>query len=260
MSGTPKILTLDIETSPMKVWTFSLFKPFIAINQIIEPTRVISWAAKWYDGERMMFMSEYHHGAEAMLRRMHELLCEADIVVHFNGDSFDVPHLRREFKQLGLPPFSPFQTVDLYKVAKRTMYFPSYKLDHIAQALSVGAKIAHSGFQLWIECLTDSPADDPNRQKRAWALMRKYNKGDVTVTEDLYTEVRPYIPNHPHLGLFTDDPSEDRCDACGGTDLVREGYAFTKLAKYPRFHCRDCGKFGRSKKAVSIVDARGVAS
>lgn len=243
----------------MKVYTFSLFKPFIGINQIIEPTRVISWAAKWYGSDKVLFMSEYHHGREAMLRRMHELLNEADIVIHFNGDTFDVPHLRREFKQLGLPPFSPFQTIDLYKVAKKTMYFPSYKLDYIAQALSVGAKVVHSGFDLWIHCIEDSPADDPNRQRRAWALMRKYNKGDVVITEDLYTELRPYIPNHPHVGLYL-DLGEDCCDACGSTDLVREGYAYTKIGRYPRFHCRDCGKWGRSKKADLLLDGRGILS
>ncbi len=256
----PRILTLDIETSPMKVWVFSLFKPFIAINQIIEPTRVISWAAKWYGEEQVMFRSEFHHGQVPMLKQMHALLCEADIVIHFNGDSFDMPHLRREMKQLGLPPFSPVQTIDLYKQVKKSMYFPSYKLDHIAQALSVGAKVSHSGMQLWIECLTESPADDPSRQKRAWALMRRYNKGDVTVTEDLYTEVREYLPSHPHVGLYADDPTENVCDVCAGVDLILEGFAFTKLGKYQRYKCRGCGKWGKFKKALALVDARGLAA
>lgn len=256
----PRILTVDLETSPLKVWTFSLFKPFIAINQIIEHTRVISWAAKWLDEDKVMFMSEYHHGRDVMLRRVHELLCEADIVVHFNGDSFDVPHLRREFKQAGLEPFSPFQSVDLYRQLKKAMYFPSYKLDYIAQALGVGAKVSHSGFNLWIHCLDESPADDPNRQKRAWNLMRKYNKGDVVVTEDLYRETLSYLPSHPHMGLYSDDPSADVCDRCTSTNLRNEGYAFTQTGKYQRYQCRDCGKWGRSKKAVAFAGGRSVAS
>lgn len=244
----------------MQVWTFSLFKPFIAINQIIEPTRVISWAAKWYDEDRVMFRSEYHDGQDKMLREMHSLLNEADIVIHFNGESFDIPHLRREFKQAGLPPFSPFQTIDLYKQLKKSMYFPSYKLDHIAQSLGVGAKVSHSGFQLWIDCLTESPADDPGRQKRAWALMRKYNKGDVVVTEDLYTETRAYLPKHPNLGLYSDDTETDECSVCGSTNFKPDGYAYTSVGKYPKFQCRDCGKYGRSKRAVAFIDGRGIAS
>jgi DNA polymerase elongation subunit (family B) len=261
MSGTPRILTLDIETSPMQVWTFSLFKPFISYDQIIQDTRVISWAAKWYGEEQMMFMSEYHNGREKMLRKMHELLSEADIVIHFNGESFDIPHLRREFKQLGLPPFAPFQTIDLFKQLKKAMYFPSNKLDNIARQLSVGQKVAHTGFQLWVECMTESPADDPHRQRRAWALMRKYNKGDVIVTEDLYTETRTYLPNHPHLGLYrTELSEEDTCDVCDSNNLRLEGFAYTKVGKYQRYQCRECGRWGKGKRALAIVEGRGVAS
>lgn len=266
MSGThetnrPRVLTLDIETSPMLAWTFSLFRPFIGINQIVQETRVISWAAKWYGDDRVMFRSEFHHGRGVMLRQMHELLNEADIVIHFNGDSFDVPHLRREFDQAGgFAPFSPFQTIDLYRQLKKTRYYPSNKLEYIASRLDIGHKVSHSGIDLWIDCLTDPPEDDPNRQKRAWALMRKYNKQDVVLTEDLYSEVRSWLPSHPHVGLFTEDPTVDCCDVCGSTDLESRGHAYTKLAKYPRFVCRACGKWGRSKKAVALVDARGVAS
>jgi len=261
MSGTPRILTLDLETSPMKVWTFSLFKPFITYDQVIEHTRVISWAAKWLGEDTILFRSEFHSGREKMLREMHSLLSEADIVVHFNGESFDMPHLRREFKEAGFPPFSPVQTIDLYKQLKKSMYFPNNKLDTMAQKLGVGAKVSHTGMMLWIECLTESPADDPNRQRRAWSLMRKYNKGDVQVTEDLYLETRAYLPSHPHVGLFADDPTaEDLCDVCGSNNLRNEGFAYTKVGKYQRFVCRDCGKWGRGKRAVAIVEGRGVAS
>jgi hypothetical protein len=65
MTSTPRILTLDIETSPMIVWTFSLFKPFISFEQIIEHTRVICWAASGTAKTRVIFRSEYHHGRDA---------------------------------------------------------------------------------------------------------------------------------------------------------------------------------------------------
>lgn len=260
MSGSPRTLTLDIETSPMKVYTFSLFKPFIAINQIIEPTRMISWSAKWYHEDPVIFRSEYHHGTDSMVSKLYELISESDIIVHFNGDSFDIPHIRREFKQHGYPPVSPFQTVDLYKIAKKSMYFPSYKLDWISQELGVGRKLGHSGFQLWRDCLEQSPEGEPNRQKKAWATMRAYNKQDVVLTEQLYDEMLPWIPNHPHVGLWSDDPSVDHCSNCGSDWLERRGTAYTKLGSYPRFVCKSCGKWGRGKKAEAMVDVRGVAS
>lgn len=252
----PRVLTVDIETSPIIAYTWSLFKPFITIDQIIEPTRMICWAAKWLGEDQVIYRSEYHHGREAMLRDIDKLLREADIVVHFNGDSFDIPHIKRELKQAGYAPLPPLTTIDLYRIAKKSFYFPSYKLDYIAQALSVGAKVHHSGFSLWRACLEAPPEDNPSRQKRAWSLMRKYNKGDVVVTEDLYVDLRPYIPNHPHVGLYNDDPTVSVCGNCGSDDLRREGFRMTKVGKYQRFQCKACGAWSKDKKALAFVDAR----
>lgn len=244
----------------MLAWTFSLFKAFIGHEQIVEDTRVICWAAKWLDEDKIIFRSEFHHGRESMIRQMHELLNQADIVIHFNGDTFDIPHLRREFKQLGLPPFSPFQAIDLYKQLKRAMYFPSNKLDNIARQLHIAGKAHHDGMKLWIDCLTEPPADDPNRQKRRWAEMRRYNRQDIRVTEDLYLETRAELPRHPNLSLYGEDPDIDQCGVCESTDLKPDGYAYTTVGKYPKFQCRHCGKYGRSKKAVALIDMRGIAS
>lgn len=252
----PRILTLDIETSPMLVYTFQLDRPFIAINQIVDHTRMLCWAAKWLGEDQVIYRSEFHHGRDKMLSHLHELLSEADIVVHFNGDSFDIPHCRREFKQAGLPVLPPLKTVDLWKASKKQFYFPSYKLDYIAQALGVGAKVHHSGFQLWRDCIEQSPADNPHRQKRAWSVMRKYNKGDVIVTEDLYVEILPYIANHPHIGLYADDPIENSCANCGSEDLQNRGFSLTKVGKYQRYQCKGCGAWGRYKKSIAFVDAR----
>lgn len=255
----PKILTIDVETSPMLAWTFSLNKPYISYDQVVEQTRVICWAAKWYGEDQILYRSEYHHGREAMIRQAWNLLNEADIVIHFNGDSFDVPHLRREFELLGLPPFAPFQTIDLYKQLRKTMYFPNNKLDTMVKRLGIGAKVNHEGFPLWIKCLTDS---DPEAQKKSWSLMRRYNKGDILVTENLYTETREWLPNHPNMGLYVEDPNDGitRCAICQSEDLRKEGFRFTAVGKYPRFQCRECGRWGTEKKAVAFVQGRGLVS
>lgn len=253
MSGSPRILTVDIETSPMLVYTFGLFKQNIGINQIKEHTRVLSWAAKWDDESRVRFMSDFHHGQQEMLQGVHDLLNEADIVNHFNGTTFDEPHLNREFKQAGLYLPAPYQRIDLYRAAKRSMYFPSYKLDYIAQQLGVGAKLTHEGMALWISCL--------NGDAKAWARFRRYNKQDVVITDDLRVEMGSYIPNHPNVALYREDggADEERCPQCGEDNYHREGYAYLTAGKYPRFQCNDCGKWFRSKKAEAIVLTRGLS-
>ena len=32
--------------------------------------------------------------------------------------------------------------------------------------------------------------------------MEKYNRQDVTLLEELYAVLQPWIPNHPHRGLY----------------------------------------------------------
>lgn len=243
----------------MLVWTFSLNKPWISFDQIVQQTRVICWAAKWLGEDQVIFRSEYHHGREAMIRQAHALLNEADIVIHFNGESFDIPHLRREFEELGLPPFAPFQTIDLYRQLRKAMYFPNNKLDTMVRRLGIGAKVDHEGMPLWIKCLTDN-FEAPKVQAKAWADMRRYNKHDVVVTENLYVETREWLPNHPNLGLYVEDPGDGiaRCGTCQSTNLRKEGFAYTAAGKYPRFQCRDCGKWGKEKRAIALTEGRGI--
>jgi hypothetical protein len=55
-----KILVLDIETAPMTVLSFGLRNQNIGINQIIAPSRMIAFSAKWLGEKETFFYSEYH--------------------------------------------------------------------------------------------------------------------------------------------------------------------------------------------------------
>lgn len=268
-SDGPRVLVADVETSPIIGYTWGLRNQFLALNQIIEPTRVICWAAKWHGDPRTIFRSEYHHGHEAMVRKAWELLDEADVVVGFNSKSFDEPHLRREFEKYKLGPTSPYKTVDLYRQLKGQWRFPSYKLDYIAQTIGVGAKVSHQGFDLWRACIEpvlkwqyDSEAEYQaalKRQREGWRIMKKYNIGDIVVTDDLYAEALSWLPDPPNLGLYV-DTDEASCPSpdCGSVNLRPNGYRVTKVAKYQAYQCRDCGKYSQSGKAVKRVDLRPV--
>ena len=246
----PKILTFDIETSPHLGWFFGLFKQNIGINQIKEPTRVISFSAKWYGSKNVMFFSEYHcaGGQEEMVRKAHSLMSQADILVGFNNKAFDTPHLNREFNKLGLAPPAPSQEVDLYLVAKRRFNFASNKLAYITQYLGLSGKLPNQGFDLWLKCLQGDP--------RAWGEMRRYNKRDVVTTEELYTKWLAWIPSHPHVGLYSERPGD--CGVCGSDDVTWQGYATTKLGKFKRFQCKACGTWGRAKRAEGYAEGRPV--
>src|SRR5258708_39741160 len=107
--STPRMLLIDIETSPSVVYTFDMWQANIAADKVITPSELICWAAGWYDSGDIMFRSIHADGKEAMVREAWELVNEADVLIHFNGKKFDVPKLRHAFLLAGLPPPSPFK-------------------------------------------------------------------------------------------------------------------------------------------------------
>jgi hypothetical protein len=225
------------------VYTFSLHgDQHIAPSQVVEPSRVLCVAAKWLDKPTVMFVSEYHDGREQMIRRTHEWLDQADVVVGWNSKSFDVKHLQREFMLAGLPPASPWFDCDVLQVARRRLRWASNKLEHVADELGIGRKVQHHGFKLWRDCLD---GDD-----KAWALFRRYCKHDVVLTEQVFTRFREHgwIDRLPHAGLFT-DAHTTTCGRCGGHDLIKRGWAYTPSARYQQFQCTTCKAYSRASHA-----------
>lgn len=252
MSNAPRILTLDIETSPNIVHRWSLYGDSpVGINQIVEPQRVLSCAFKWHDKIRVEFRSEHHDGHAAFIARAHELISSADIIVHFNGKRFDMPHLRTEFILAGLDPYPPVQEIDLYQVIKTRFRFPSNKLDYIATRLGVGGKVSHIGHPLWTGCLAGDPA--------SWATMKRYNMNDVVITEGVYDKVQAWMATHPNMNLFGDDTHVTACPRCGSVDYQRRGLMRTATSVYQRFQCQQCGSWFRSSRADGGTTTRAAA-
>lgn len=246
---TPKILTIDIETSPNLAHVWGLWNQNVSLNQLMESGQVIAFASKWYGKAAVEFRSDFHDGHAEMVDRAHALLDEADIVVHYNGTKFDLPHLRREFLGRRQPAYSPVAEVDLLKVAKTRFRFPSNKLDYVSQFVGLEGKFKHSGHELWVRCMAGDP--------KAWAEMRRYNKQDVVLTEQLYDILRPYMKTHPHMGLY--GPEAAVCGRCGSGDIIRQGFAYTPLGKFQQYQCKGCGSWSRGGKRLDGVDLRPVA-
>jgi len=245
-----KRLILDIETRPPAVYTWRLFDATIGIDQIIEPGGTICFAAKWYGEKRMMFHSDHHDGHDEMILRAHELMSEADAIIHYNGASFDVKHLNGEIAVAGLIPPAPHKNIDLLSVVRRNFRYDSHKLDFVAQRLGVGSKLKHTGFSLWKECLAGD--------EKAWRLMRRYNCNDVALTEKVYDRLLPWITTHPNMALYVDFDNPV-CPNCGSLDLQKRGTTMVGLGEYQRYQCNGCGKWSRSGKSIRRVDLRGAS-
>lgn len=242
MEAPIKILLLDIETAPNLAYVWGLWEQNVAINQIADVSYVLCWAAKWYDGNEVMFDSVEKSGAKKMLKRIHKLLNEADVVVHYNGMKFDIPTLNKEFLVHDMSPPSPYKQVDLLRVSRGTFKFQSHKLDYVSQQLGLGSKTKHAGFQLWVDCMKGD-AD-------AWRKMEVYNKQDVVLLEKVYDKFKPWIRNHPNHALYD---SGACCTHCGGANYQARGVARTKSVTYQRYQCLDCGGWFKGDKVKSHV-------
>lgn len=235
-----KILLLDIETAPNTAHVWGLFKQNVGINQIMESSYVLCWSAKWYGDDDIFFASTYHTGTKRMLRVIHDLISQADAVVHYNGKKFDIPTLNKEFILNGMTPPAPYKQIDLLSVARNQFKFPSNKLDYVAQALGLGQKSKHIGHELWIRCM--------NNDEEAWKMMEEYNINDVRLLEEVYNKFIPWIKNHANHSLYSDDHM--CCPNCSGTSYVRRGFAYTYNCKYQRYRCKDCGNWFRGTKSL----------
>ena len=232
-----RLLVLDVETRPNLAYVWKIWDENIGINQIEESTEVICWGAKWVGKHKVTFRSVYDDGKQAMLDALWHMLDEADVVIHYNGRKFDIPHINREFIEADMTPPSPFQQVDLLSAIRKKFRFTSNKLEYVAQRLGLGEKLKHEGFDLWRRCMANEPS--------AWRLMRQYNINDVALTELLYEKLLPWIPGIPSFAAYE---GKRVCPACGSIRIQSRGYAYTSQSRYHRFRCNDCGKWSRDTR------------
>lgn len=253
----PRVLIIDIETAPNVAHTWGLWKQTVALNQLVAPGYVLCFAAKWA-GEKKVTFGRVKHNAttglptpesrRAMLDTLHALLDEADIVVHYNGVAFDIPRINAEFMEFGYKPPSPYKQVDLMVAIKKRAVFASHKLAYIADRLGIGSKVKHEGHGLWRAVMRDDA--------RAWGRMKRYNEGDVRLTERLYNRILPWIPSHPNRGLYVNH-DKPVCASCGSTRLQSRGLARTSVSVYPRYWCASCGAWGRGRARAAVTQVQG---
>lgn len=245
--STPRILVLDIETSPLLAHVWSLWDQNISLKQVVDTTTVICFASKWLGERKIDFFSDFHHGHDVMVKEAWKRLDEADAVITYNGRAFDNKHLQREILLAGEGPPSPWQDIDLLLAVRAKFKFASSKLDHVAQQLGIGSKAETGGFELWRDCLAGDA--------KAWERMRRYNRRDVVLTEQLYYRILPWIKNHPNMGLFADEGRV--CPKCGSSNVQYRGVTRTTASVFRRVHCQDCGAWSRTAKRVETTELRG---
>jgi hypothetical protein len=239
-----KVLLWDVENTPMSVHSWSLWPKHIPTGMIIESSELLCFGAKWLGKPTKVY--DQRMGYVEMLTVLRDLLTEADMVVSWNGQRFDTKKANTEFIKHGLTPPAPYKEVDLMKVAKSKMAFASNKLDWVAQELGVGRKVDTGGFDLWKGVMAGDEA--------AWRKMRRYQKQDVDLLEELFYKFRPWIKiPHPMA------EGEDICRVCKSPNLQKRGFATSLQGKYQRFQCNSCGHWMNGTTRIPSTNLREIS-
>jgi len=255
-SSAPVIITLDIETAPLRSYHWGLWDQNIGLEQIETEWSILSYSAKRLNEKKVTFTHTGGRGVKKvrddapLMAGLWKLLDRADIIVAQNGKEFDLKKINARMLMHGMPPYSPVRVIDTMQAVKRFAAPTSAKLAWLSKHLTTAKKSDHRaypGFELWAECVKDNP--------KAWAVMRKYNALDVIATEQLYLKLRPWIEGHPNLATYSDSGTVV-CPKCGSGQLVSNGYRMTQFGRYRRLQCHACGGWSFERKALNSAKSR----
>lgn len=159
-----------------------------------------------------------------------------------NCKSFDLPKINTRFLIHDIMPPKPYQLIDTKLAVKGgTFAFSSNAMNYINGQLGLGTKV-ETNFELWKNCM----AGDQDALNK----MSFYNINDVTILEEMYMIIRPWIRNHPNIGLYMDNLQGRTCPTCGHTDLVSLGKYAALVNNYESFRCTNCYSTCRSRHQV----------
>jgi hypothetical protein len=234
-----RILFLDIEISPSLATVWGLFNQNIGLHAVTGDSEVLTWAAAW-DGDEYVLHDGLHLSTKReMIEAIHRLLDEADVVVTYNGDRFDLKILNKEFLELGLAPPAPYISIDLYKTVKKYFRFLSNKMDYVCRRLGIPGKVKHRGHQMWLDCMAG--------KKSAFREMSAYNIHDVVMLEQLFGWLRPWITKL-NYSVFNQQLC---CPRCGSGLYQSRGPRYsTTRGMYHRYQCKKCKGWFRGNRAV----------
>lgn len=238
-----RILIYDIETTPNLAYVWGKYQQDVI--QYENEWELLCFAWKFLGDKKVQSIGRNTHDEETLVRKLHKLFNEADIVIAHNGDKFDQPMSNAKFIQFGLEPPTSYKSVDTRKVSARTFRFNSNKLDDLGNILGLGRKVQTGGFSLWMGCMQGD--------SKAWKKMLRYNEQDVRLLEKVYLKLRPWIQNHPGINIIDNRPAA--CTKCGAEGkMISRGKRVTKVNVYREFRCGVCGGTNYQRYAEQQVE------
>ena len=248
----PKALFYDIETLPNISAHFGSWNENLPYKQRIQESCLLSHSWCWGDdseihGSVLTPTEAINHDDERLVLELWSLLDNADIVIGHNISRYDNKKANAYFIKYGLPPVSPFKSIDTLSIAKRKFKFEFNSLAYLAKYLRVTDKIENDGMPLWIDCNLG--------KQEALNTMLRYNIGDVRTQREVYNILKSYDNNGVNMSLY-DSTECLKCVSCGShnVSMLTNKLVYTPSNKYLAYRCSDCSIVMRGNKSGEVSD------
>lgn len=257
----PKILYYDIETvmgyAKVPFYQLKQYSSYLNPDHVQRSVRMVCAAWKWHGDniiastsvltekrEKGDWFDDYH-----VVKTLHDLMSQADVVIAHNGDNFDWKMLQWRCAVNGLEPPKPNVKIDTLKIARKEFHAESKSLRYLAKKLGV-----------------DDKGQSPNWAKifegdeQEIKYCERYCRQDIRTLEGVYEKLRPYASNHANLNAMLSGVHHHTCPKCGHWDQTKQGYKYTKAGKYQQYKCNPktggCGGWSQGKKNLTQVELR----
>ena len=239
-----KVLHLDIETSPMLVYTHYIgSKVSLSHGQIKQgaESKVICTQYMWETDKEAKYIPWKGKAGNwddtLVLQKTAELIKQSDLIIGQNLDSFDMKVLQGRMVTLGLEPFDYDLTLDVLKMSRKSFRFASQKLDHRAKQYGNRGK-DRMYFDDWIDVVEGTVPVS--------AKMGPYGCQDVTETRFVLHKEFDGYRNLPLkvqkliLSFLTPD-KKLYCDRCAKRRQRRYDIKVKQRKDFKEVSCNRCG-------------------
>jgi hypothetical protein len=168
-----------------------------------------------------------------------DLLDAAHVVIAQNGKKFDIRKLNTRFWKHKLHKPTSYKVIDTLTAVRSTFGLTYNNQDFIAKFIGAQEKL-ETNFPLWAAC--------DRGESEALKYMLDYNENDVRGLEEIYLDIREWIPNHPDLRLF--QMSQEGCPVCLKNEYKEVGIYVANAKKYKEYRCSVCGSIWHDANAI----------
>lgn len=248
MGRKPRLLIWDLEVSKtqflIRNYGRKMYSKYLSSKDIVQERVILCAAWKYLDENKITVIANDPNDVfndEKIIRKLHEHIVNADVLIAHNGDNFDIKEYNGRALKYGLPPTDrkTIKSVDTLKMARKYFRLDSNELSYLANYLSLPQKKLRAPD--W-DLIHDGDKKEIN-------YMIKYNKIDVVVLEEVYKKLRGWDQRHPDIGIIanirdTNNEPVPVCKTCLSYNTVKDGYAKNKqeTKRKKRFLCNACGK------------------